>query len=89
MIIKRFPLGMAVALCAIAAIGMCPSARAQPAPAMHTLQLSDPQIEGLLQAGVACSEKVPLACSRLVIYLNDLLTEARKPKPPAEPKKDP
>ena len=47
----------------------------------YTVALNDQQITGIIDAGSACLEKVPLACARLVIYINDLLTEARKKQP--------
>lgn len=53
----------------------------------HTVQLTDQQIEGIINAGTACLEKVPMACARYVLYVHDMLTQARLPKP--EPKKDP
>lgn len=65
-----------------------PASAQQPSPQVtHTLQLSDQQINGIIEVGAACLDKVPYACARYALYMHDLLQQARQPKP--EPKKDP
>lgn len=85
---KRFLLIAAGVLCFIGLVGYCAQTRAQTAaPPTYTLQLTDAQITGIIDAGAACLEKMPYACARYTIYIHDLLTQARLPKPDA--KKDP
>lgn len=81
-------IGRLVVLASLAAL---PAAAQSPVPpsATHTVQLTDQQIDGLINAGAACLEKVPYACAQYVIYVRDLVTRAREPKPPPPPAADP
>ncbi len=74
-----------IAAFVFAAFICVPAIAQQPAP--HTITLSDQQITGIIDAGTACLEKMPMACARYVLYIHDLVNQARQPKP--EPKKDP
>lgn len=62
---------------------------AQSVQTMHTMQLSDQQINGIIEAGNACLEKMPYACADYTTYIRNWLNEARKPKPPEAPKPEP
>ncbi len=72
-------------MCFLGVIAIPAQSRAQTGP--YTIQLSDQQIEGIKQASALCESRQPLACARLLVYIDDLLTAAKQPKP--EPKKDP
>lgn len=82
---KKFLLTAAGVICFIGLAGFCTQSRAQ--TGTYTVQLSDQQIEGIKQASALCESRQPLACSRLLVYIDDLLNQARQPKP--EPKKEP
>ena len=67
-------------------MAICGLLAASPCVAQTTITLSDKQIESIVQAGAACLEKVPYACARYAIYIQDLLMPVKQEKP--EPKKE-
>ncbi len=85
-VMRRFIFGALIALCLIAPT-LSKAQTFVPAAPTYTLQLSEQQITGIVDAGVACLEKMPMACARYVLYIHDLLITAKQPKP--EPKKEP
>ncbi len=42
----------------------------------RTIHLTDRQIEEIVNVGAACLEKVPYACARYAVFINDLLMKA-------------
>lgn len=49
----------------------------------RTVELTDQQIDSIIQAGASCLEKLPYACARYAIFIHDLLAAAKQ-KPAAD-----
>jgi hypothetical protein len=60
---------------------LLPSMAFAQSPATYSIALSDQQIGELKQAIGLCESRAPLACSRLLLYLDSMLDSARQPKP--------
>lgn len=65
-----------------------PTMAQQPA-AIHTIQLTDEQIDSIIAGGAQCLDKQPYACAAYAIFVRNILLEARKPKPPPATAPDP